>query len=471
MPKTNTIHTTHTALHALSSALRQGQLTSARLTEQMLERIASTDTSGVVFTTVFASQAREAAQQADQRWSAGAPRSPIDGIPLSIKDLFDVEGLKTTAGSVVLNQAQVPAAQADALVVQRLKQAGAVILGRTNMTEFAYSGLGINPHHGTPLSPWDRATQRLAGGSSSGAAVSVSDGMAAAAIGTDTGGSVRIPAAFCGLTGFKPTAKRIDQTGAVPLSPSLDSIGPIGHRVSCCQWLDAVMAGDQASMWAAESGAESGAAQASASSRPVLGIPKQLVRDAMDETVASVFTKATEALQRAGFRIEEVDLPELHELAVMNANGGLTAAESWQWHEQVLRQGQAQYDPRVAVRILRGQQIDAQAYQRLLQQRADWIARISPKISAFDALWMPTVPVVPPPLAPLLESDEAYAQINLLTLRNPSVINVLDGCALSLPFQADSDAPPVGLMIASVANRDAALLRLGQRCESVFMGM
>jgi len=460
----------HLSLHTLSAALKQRQITSADLTEQMLERIAKNDSAGVVFTAVFEAQAREAAQQADQRWSAGTPLSPIDGIPISIKDLFDVEGLRTLAGSRVLDHVQAPVAQADATAIARLKQAGAVILGRTNMTEFAYSGLGINPHHGTPLSPWDRGTQRVAGGSSSGAAVSVSDGVAAAAIGTDTGGSVRIPAAFCGLTGFKPTASRVDQTGAIPLSPSLDSIGPIGHRVSCCQWLDALMAGeDQKTLWT--TAAATALAKGENASRPVLGVPKQLVTEGMDETVAQAFAQATEALQRAGFVVQEVDLPELYELATMNASGGLTAAESWQWHKGYLQHEQARYDPRVAVRILRGEAIDAQAYQRLLDQRQDWITRVHTKISAFDALWMPTVPVVPPAVAPLLESDEVYAQTNLLVLRNPSVINVLNGCALSLPFQVDHDGAPVGLMLASVANQDAALLRLGQRCEAVLTAM
>ncbi len=459
------------SLLALSAALKSKRITSARLTEQLLERIAQSDTTGVVFTTLFESQARLAAQQADQRWSTGAPRSAIDGIPITIKDLFDVQGVRTKAGSLVLDQAHVPVAQADAVAVARLKQAGAVILGLTNMTEFAYSGLGINPHRGTPLSPWDRSTKRLAGGSSSGAAASVSEGMAAAAIGTDTGGSVRIPAAFCGLTGFKPTASRVDQTGVIPLSPSLDSIGPIGHRVSCCQWLDAVMAGEhEKTLWTA-AGAQS-LAQASGASRPVLGIPKQLVREGMDETVASAFAQATEALQRAGFIVQAVDLPELHELAAMNASGGLTAAESWQWHKERLRHEQANYDPRVAVRILRGEAIDAPAYQRLLQQRVEWIARVTAKVSGLDALWMPTVPVVPPALAPLLANDELYAQTNQLVLRNPSVINFLDGCALSLPFRADSDGAPVGLMLASVANRDTALLQLGQRCEAaLFEGL
>lgn len=454
-------------LQDISAAFKQGKLTSTALTQQMLARIATNDQQGVVFTDVFEKEAMAAAREADKRWAAGAAFSPIDGIAVSVKDLFDVAGLKTLAGSKVLaNLPNIPEAKADALAIQRLKAAGAVIIGRTNMTEFAYSGLGINPHHGTPLSPWNRAEQHVAGGSSCGAAVSVTDGMAAASIGTDTGGSVRIPAAFCGLTGFKPTARRVDQTGTMPLSSSLDSIGPMARRVNGCQWLDAVMAAERIEVLTAED--EKELTKVSAACPPVLAMPTQLVRDQMDDDVAAIFASACEALRRAGFRIQDLDLPELEELAAINASGGLIAAESWRLHEQWLRDGESFYDLRVAIRIRRGQKIDAQAYQRLLQQRTDWIARISPKIAPFDALVMPTVPVVPPKLQPLLDSDEQYATTNLLVLRNPSVLNFLDGCALTLPCRQDSDAPPVGLMLASLANRDAALLRLGRVCEAVF---
>lgn len=454
------------SLQDISAAFKQGELKSSALTQQMLVRIADNDQQRVVFTDVFEGDAMAAALESDKRWASGAALSPIDGIPVSVKDLFDVEGRKTLAGSKVLaNLSDIRKAKVDAVVIERLKAAGAVIIGRTNMTEFAYSGLGINPHNGTPLSPWNRAQQHVAGGSSCGAAVSVTDGMASAGIGTDTGGSVRIPAAFCGLTGFKPTAMRIDQTGAFPLSTSLDSIGPMAHRVNCCQWLDSVMAGDRITIM--PSAEEAALAKVSASSPPVLGMPSQLITDQMDDVVAATFASACEALRRAGFRILDVDLPELEELSTINANGGLIAAESWHWHEQWLSEGENSYDPRVAVRIRRGQKIDAQAYKQLLHQRTDWIARVRPKIASFDALVMPTVPVVPPKLQPLLESDEQYTVTNLLVLRNPSVVNFLDGCALTLPCHQDKAAAPVGLMLASLANRDAALLRLGRVCESV----
>ena len=220
-------------LAELRTALDEGRATSLTLTEAALARIADPAGEGArVFTRVYAGQARAAAGAADLLRGAGLARSAIDGLPISIKDLFDVAGETTMAGSVVL--ADAPPATDTAVIVRRLLAAGAVIVGRTNMTEFAYSGIGINPHYGTPRNPWDRETGRIPGGSSSGAAVSVTDNMAAAAIGTDTGGSVRIPAALCGLTGFKPTARRVPLDGALPLATRLDSIGPIAASVRCC---------------------------------------------------------------------------------------------------------------------------------------------------------------------------------------------------------------------------------------------
>lgn len=437
-----------------SQARRTGQAQSTDLTAVILERI---ETAGdVVFTRVFREQALSAASAADKRWSDGVPNSPIDGLPIAVKDLFDVEGFTTRAGSVAL--ADEPVASTDAIVIQRLRQAGAVILGSTNMTEFAYSGLGINPHYGTPLSPWDRSTGRVAGGSSSGSAVAVSDGMAIAAIGTDTGGSVRIPSAFCGLTGFKPTAQRVSLQGALPLSTSLDSIGPLARSVNCCYWLDAVMAGNPARL--------SALLESTPLKGRVFAQPNQLVFDGMDATVARTYEATCRALSKAGASIRAIDLPALDQLAAINAAGGLTAVESWAWHHEWLAKAGERYDPRVASRIRRGQQISPSDHQSLLLKRRAWIERVSAEIRGFDALIMPTVPVVPPALAPLTASDEAYSQTNLLVLRNPSVINFLDGCAISLPCHSLGEAP-VGLMLASIADQDDRLMSLAQACEAV----
>jgi aspartyl-tRNA(Asn)/glutamyl-tRNA(Gln) amidotransferase subunit A len=422
----------------------------------MLDRIAAVG--DAVFTRVFREQALSAALAADKRWSDGLPLSPIDGLPIAVKDLFDIEGFTTRAGSIAL--ADAPVAHSDATVVQRLRQAGAVILGLTNMTEFAYSGLGINPHYGTPLSPWDRATGRVAGGSSSGSAVAVSDGMAIAAVGTDTGGSVRIPSAFCGLTGFKPTAHRVSLQGALPLSTSLDSIGPLARSVNCCFWLDAVMAGTPERL--------SSSLESVVLKGRVFAQPNQLVLENMDATVARSYEAACQRLINAGARIESIDLPELDQLAVINSAGGLTAVESWALHHEWLAKTGERYDPRVASRIRRGQLINAADYQALRLKRRDWIRHVNQKISGFDALIMPTVPVVPPELAPLMLSDEAYARTNLLVLRNPSVINFLDGCSISLPCHKEGEAP-VGLMLSCIADQDERLLSLAQACEAALV--
>lgn len=444
-------------LHNLSRLLEQGELTAAALVEQSLSRIEDASGQGsVAFTRVFTQSARREASESDRRRAAGQVMSPIDGLPVSVKDLFDITGYPTRAGSMVL--ADAPPASEDALIIQRLRQAGAIVIGTTNMTEFAYSGLGLNPHHGTPLSPWDRQTGRIAGGSSSGAAVSVAEGMVAGAIGTDTGGSVRIPAAFCGLVGYKPTARRIDMHGTLPLSTHLDSIGPLCNSVTDCAWLASVMAGDVIKTPTAVS-----------LKGLSLGVPNQLVLDDMDDTVSGVFIAACELLSDAGVQIVTLELPELLELAALNAAGGFTAAEAWAWHQQLLASRESEYDPRVATRMRRGQSLDSDYMHRLEQDRRQWIETVQGKMACVDALVMPTVPVVPPALGPL-ETDEAlYAKTNVLVLRNPSVINFLDGCALSLPCNRPGQAP-VGLMLAAANGQDDRLLSIALACESVLSG-
>ena len=444
---------THTLEH-LSHELAQGRTTSVELVEQALGRIASPSGQGAtVFTRVFAKEALAQARESDQRRAAGQTKSVIDGLPISVKDLFDLKGQTTRAGSVVLRDN--PPASKDALIVQRLRDAGAVIVGTTNMTEFAYSGLGLNPHYGTPLSPWDRATGRIAGGSSSGAAASVADGMAVGAIGTDTGGSVRIPAAFCGLVGYKPTASLISMQGTLPLALHLDSIGPLANSLTSCIWLANVMA-DQ----------PLGSIDTKPPNGLRLAIPKQLVLDSVEPAVAKAFEAACEALRQAGAQITNLDLPELLEIATINAAGGFTAAEAYAWHKALLVSSQDQYDPRVAVRIQRGANLGSDYIEQLQAQRTDWIARVKAKVASHDALLMPTVPIVAPALAPLQTDDDLYAKLNVLSLRNPTVINFFDGCAVTLPCHHPGQAP-VGLMLARACGEDRALLELALGCEKV----
>jgi aspartyl-tRNA(Asn)/glutamyl-tRNA(Gln) amidotransferase subunit A len=438
----------------LRRCLDAGETTSRALCDEALARIDDSAGEGSrAFTEVYHEAARAAADAADVQRRAGVAASPLAGLPISIKDLFDVAGRTTRAGSVVLEGA--PPAAADAAIVTRLRRAGAVIVGKTNMTEFAYSGLGINPHYGTPRAPYDRATGRIPGGSSSGAAVSVSDGMAVAAIGTDTGGSVRIPAALCGLTGFKPTARRVPLAGAYPLSITLDSVGPLAHSVADCAIVDAILAGET---------------PVAPEPRPLNGLrflaPVNHVRVALDDAVAAAFEAAVAALRDAGARIDEVPLKAFERLPALQGKLNISAVESYWWHRDMLARDEARYDVEIARRIHGGEGVSAADYLDLLRGRNAYIEAVETETAGYDAMLWPTVAVVPPPISDLLADSALYARINALVLRNTSAVNVLDGCALSLPMRADGGAP-AGLMVAGRRGEDAMLLRIGAAVETV----
>jgi len=391
----------------------------------------------------------------DRMRQQGARLGRYAGIPVSVKDLFDIAGDTTLAGSTALKGA--PAADQDATAVARLKAAGFIVIGRTNMTEFAFSGLGINPHYGTPLNPWDRATGRIPGGSSSGAAVSITDAMAYGALGTDTGGSCRIPAALCGIVGFKPTASRVPLTGAYPLSASLDSIGPLANSVACCAELDAILA--------AQPSVELPAPGANLTVNDLrLAVLTNNVTDDLDKAVAAGFERALRALKDAGARLTEVSLPELSELPEINRNGGLSAAESYAHHRARLATDGSRYDPRVSMRILRGSKQDAADYIELRDIRTNFMERVAKRIRKFDAVLMPTTPITAPALSELA-SDEAYVRINALVLRNPSIVNFIDGCAVSIPCH-ESGTSPVGLSLFGLRNTDRQVLSAAAAVEA-----
>jgi aspartyl-tRNA(Asn)/glutamyl-tRNA(Gln) amidotransferase subunit A len=434
-----------------AAALDAGKTTSRALVDEALARIADPGGEGKrSFTKVYAETARQAADAQDALRRAGYKASPLAGLPVSLKDLFDVAGDRTLAGSKARDDA--PVATRDAAIVARLKAAGAVIIGRTNMTEFAFSGVGINPHYGTPGNPWDR--KRVPGGSSSGAGVSVADEQCVVAIGTDTGGSVRIPSALCGLVGFKPTQKRVPLGGAFPLSTTLDSIGPLANSVACCALADAIMAGE-APVVPAPLGP--------AALR--LGIPRgTYLFDEIDAEVAAGFERACAVLTRAGARVFDQALPELADYGPINAKGGFSPPEAFNIHRELLARRGDDYDQRVRLRIARGAEMSAADYVKLVEDRARFIAAVDARVEGCDALIVPTVAVIAPPIAAFAEDAEFY-RLNSKILRNPNVVNFLDRCAITLPVSRPGEAP-VGLMLIGAHGDDRRLLAMAQGIEA-----
>ena len=438
----------------LAEDLATGRTSSRALIEAALARIAEPSGEGArSFVKVYAESARTAADAQDRLRQAGYVASPLAGLPVSIKDLFDVAGQPTLAGSKALDDR--PPATRDAPVVARLRAAGAILIGRTNMTEFAFSGVGINPHYGTPGNPFDR--RLIPGGSSSGAAVSVGDEQAVVAIGSDTGGSVRIPAALCGIVGFKPTQSRIPRDGAIPLSTTLDSIGPLANSVACCAIADAVMAGEPP-------GTQSWAPAAMPTAGLRLGVLQGFVLDGLAPEVASAFADACALLSRAGARVTDLTLSELDEIPAINAAGGFAPIEAYAWHQNLMARRGAEYDPRVKTRIERAGGMSAADYVNLCAARADLIARIAPRTAPFDALLMPTVAITAPPIT-AFERDDDYRHLNAQILRNPSVINFLDRCAVTLPIQPAGTAP-IGLMVIGEHGADRRLLAMARGIEA-----
>jgi len=440
-------------LAALADDLEGGRINARKLVDECLARIADKSGEGSrAFIHVDIEAAIEAAKAMDRLRQVKAAPSRFAGIPVSIKDLFDIKGQVTRAGSRALEDSA--PAETDAPVVARLRRAGFIVIGRTNMTEFAYSGIGINPHYGTPKSIWKRRVGHVPGGSSSGAAVSVADGMAHGALGTDTGGSCRIPAAYNGIVGFKPTQRRVPREGGVPLSFTLDSFGPLARTVGCCAVLDAVLANEPVQPL---------------QPRPIKGmrlaVPTTVALDELDDEVARSFERTLETLSRHGALIERIAVPEFLDVGVMNAKGGFAAAESYAWHRYLIASHGDIYDPRVSQRILRGEAISAADYIDLLEARKSLIARATVRLAPYDAVAMPTTANTPPRIADLAD-DKAFARANLLSLRNCTLINMIDGCAVSLPCHREGEVP-VGLMLAASGGSDRRIFELAAAMEAV----
>lgn len=437
-------------LHSTLRKLRHGQTRPETEIERAIEVAQSARCQHVFLRPMF-DEARTIAN------SPGIRNKPLAGLAVSIKDLFDVAGQTTAAGSLALQHAAV--ATQDSPAVARLRRAGAAFVGRTNMVEFAFSGVGVNPHFGTPVNACASDVPRIPGGSSSGAAVSVATGAAFIGLGSDTGGSIRIPAALNGIVGFKNTARLVPTAGAVPLSTTLDTVCALTRSTS-----DAILAHELL--------AQRPVTRSSAPLRAYrLGVATTMMLEGLDATVAQAWQRTLKTLRKGGARIDDVALPELNELPQIQASGGFSAAESYAWHHRLLERKAKTYDPRVAARIQRGATMSACDYLELLDARRNWIDKMEAAMQGFDAILSPTVAMVAPPLAELtpgVERDARFFQINATLLRNTSAINMLDGCAISIPCQVAGELP-VGLMVWAGAMRDDLVLNIAFQIEQLLV--
>ena len=422
--------------------------------ERALARIGDPSGEGDrTFLTIYPESARVAADSADRRAREGLSLGPLDGVIGSIKDLFDVAGEATRAGSTVL--ADAPPAAKDAPIVERLRKAGAVIVGKTNMSEFAFTGVGANPHYGTPRNPADRV--RIPGGSSSGAAVAVADAMCEISIGTDTGGSTRIPAALCGVVGYKPTKVRIPTEGAFPLSPTLDSVGPIAQSVEACAKADAVLAGEPP--WPLEPVALRGLR---------LGIPQGLPLDDLDLTVAGRFEAAISDFGRAGACLSDMEFSIFDDMARVQSPATIATVEAYRIHREWMAARGNEYDPIVRSRIETGGAVSAADYANMLADRNALVSAMDERLVEVDALVLPTTPIVAPTMAEVSD-PKGFNRNNRLLLRNTAIANFFDLCAISLPMPA-AGVLPAGLMLFARRGHDRRLFGIASSVERIWLG-
>ncbi len=441
----------------LSVLLQSGALDPVDLAEETLAGIAA-HPDQTIFTRLTAARARAEAEASRKRLREGRSRGVLEGVPLAWKDLFDIEGLPTTAGSRVL-ETEAPA-QRDAAVVRALAEAGMVSVGRVNMSEFAFSGLGINPHYGTPRNPASPAGEhRIPGGSSSGSGVAVAAGLVPVSIGTDTGGSVRIPAAFNGIVGYKATRGRYSMEGVFPLATSLDSLGPLCRSVQDAVWIDAAMRG----LAAAEPLARPHPAELS------FVVPQTVMFDGAEPEVVAAFEAAVERLARAGARIRREAFPEFSAIFdLMARHGALVTAEAFVLHrERIKGAAAAGMDPRVVKRTLLGEKITLSDYLETLAARKRLTAAFEARLGPEELVLSPTLPHVAPPLQPLLDDEDLFFQVNGKTLRNTLIGNFLDWCGVSLPCGSGAAGMPVGLLVSAPKGGDRRLLAAAAAVEGL----
>ncbi|UIK04157.1 amidase [Neorhizobium galegae] len=441
----------------LSALIQMGRVDPVEVTESVLAGIKAYPDKAV-FISLLEDRALAEAQASSKRVKEGRSLGLLDGIPIAWKDLFDIEGLPTTAGSKVLKKAA-PAAK-DAAIVDLLKQAGMVAVGRTNMSEFAFSGIGINPHYGTPHNPHGKDAPRIPGGSSSGSAVAVAAGLVPVGMGTDTGGSIRIPAGFNGIVGYKATRGRYAMNGVYPLATSLDSLGPLCRTVQDAVWVDAAMRGLAVPQTARQP------------ARPLdIVIPTNIVLDGAEPGVVAAFEAAIERLAKAGARIARLAFPTFDELPkLMVKYGPMVTAEAFALHREKLSGPDAEeMDHRVVARTRLGEKTSLSDYIAIVENRARMIAETEALIGdRFVA--MPSVAHVAPPIAPLERDDELFFATNGKTLRNTGFGNFLDWCGVSIPCGSGDAGMPVGFLLSANANCDETLLQAAMAHEEIIRG-
>ncbi|CDX62999.1 Amidase [Mesorhizobium plurifarium] len=420
--------------------------------EIILSRLANRAGDEKVYTKLYAEAARAAADASDARHKAGVSLGPLDGRIVSIKDLFDVAGEPTRAGSLI--HAGAAPASRDAAIVQRLRQAGAVILGKTNMTEFAFTAIGDNLHCSTPGNAADASL--IPGGSSSGAGVAVGEGTSDISIGSDTGGSVRIPASLNGVVGFKPTARRVPLTGAFPLSMTLDSIGPLARSVTDCATADAIMAGE-----------EPAALQPVPLAGLRIGIPRGVLFGGTQAEVAEAFEACIDRIGRAGARAADLPIDDLiAEMRAATRSGTIASMEGAEVHADWLASGAlVPVDPHVTGPLSRALAVPASAYIRTIRRRGELAAAMAERLEAVDVLALPTVPMVAPSIAAMAGDEALRDKTEGLLLRNTQVANQFDLCAISLPMPGTK--LPAGLMLVGRHGDDRRLLAIAAAIEAL----
>ncbi len=451
------------SLHELAALLRERHLSPVELTEHFLGRIERYNPKLNAYIAVTAERALATAGAVETALAGGHYLGPLHGIPVALKDLIDIAGLPTTGGSVLLRE---NIAENDATVAGKMAEAGTVLLGKTHMVEFAFGGVGINHHYGTPWNPWDSQTRRIPGGSSSGSAVAVAAGLAPAALGSDTGGSVRIPSSFCGLVGLKPTYGRISNHGVLPLDTTLDSVGPMTRSVGDAALLYQVLAGPDPAdpqTWDQPCGNVLEDLEGDITGMR-LCLPQEYFWDEVDTEVEEAVCAGAQVFAELNTHVEEISLEGLDDLTDLRARGSLVPVETYLNLRDDLENNLDKFDPIVSARMMDGKSFAAVDYLEIQRGYADLRRRIARSLHAVDALITPTTPFAAPPVEEV-DREDSYFPINGMCLRNTTAVNLLGLCAVSLPCGFTRGGLPIGLQLVGRAFDEGRLLRLARAYE------